>query len=145
MSKTIAVTTANASKIAALLAQANGRATSHTYGSYLDVERLAQAAEQRALALVGAKKSLPGAQYSCTSGDAVPNAYKYGRKATHLTLVRKSSDWHLVPESIRETLIYKEGGGCRLVLTAEQDAAAIAALRKGYSVDKQTAAPANAT
>jgi hypothetical protein len=114
-------------KCAAALAAVNGDAREHTYTLYT-LEQVAARAEAQmdALGLTLAQRA--GAVVHCVSGGSVPNAYKYSRALTGATLTRTSGGWWLTAASR-----FKAWDGYEaLHLTKQQDAAAIAHLRKGY-------------
>lgn len=129
--KAIKVCEANKTAIEAALKAANGKAYDHAYTTYDEIESEANAAEKKLLALVP-KSQAPGASFASTSGNAVPNAYKYARKATRIKLERRSAAWWLT--EVEATEVYKEGGKCRLTLTASQDAKAVSEIRARYSI-----------
>lgn len=115
---------------AATLAAVNGKAVEHTYTQreLLDVAARAEAQLEQLGLLV---RERPGATVQALSGGKVPSAYKYPRKLTRAKLERTSSGWWLTDcraDTGRE-------GHETLVLTAAQDAAAVAHFRKGYRHD----------
>ena len=114
-------------KCAAALAAVNGDARAHTYTPYtLDQVAARAEAQLDALGLTQAQRA--GAVVHCTSGGSVPNAYKYRRALTRATLTRTSGGWWLTAASC----VNGWAGFEALYLTEQQDAAAIAHLRKGY-------------
>ena len=129
--KSIKICEANKAAIEAALKAVNGKAYDHAYTIFGEVEREAVAAEEKLLALVP-KSMASGASFASVSGSAVPNAYKYARKATFIKLERRSSAWWLVAASDCE--VYKDGGKRRLILTLAQDAKAVLMMRAGYSI-----------
>jgi len=135
--KEIKITLANAQKIEAVLREINLKSTAHTYTSIADIESLVVDAESRLTNLFGAKKNFAGAIFYATSGAAVPNAYKYSRDATSVTLTRKSSDWFLTDAV--STKIYKDGGKKTLRLTESQDAIVYKKVRTNYSIQSLSA------
>ena len=129
----IRITADNRPAIKAALDAANGRATSHTCRHATHVEDLAGGAEARLQALPIHKTARAGAEYAWLSGDALPNAYKYTVIRTRLRLARRASGWWLM--GVEAVECYPRGGvGGTLILTPEQDAKAVAALRTGYRV-----------
>ena len=114
-------------KCAAVLSAVNGTATAHTYTA-LDINMVADRAEAQmdTLGLTLAQRA--GAKVQCISGGSVPNAYKYSRALTRATLTRTSGGWWLTEAKKIDGWVGSEA----LHLTPEQDAAAIAHLRKGY-------------
>ena len=137
MSKTpIRITKSTAAAIEAALKAVNGRAESHAYSLFSEIEALAETAEARLEALGLPKSRRAGAQWAEISGAAVSNSYAkkaFHRAATSVRLIRRASGWYL--QSASATTIGAGGGGKgSLVLTAEQDAEAVRRLRAGYSV-----------
>lgn len=129
--KPIRITADNRPAIKAALDAANGRATSHTCRHAIRVEDAASDAEARLQALPIPKAARAGAEYTWLSGDALPNAYKYTVIRTRLRLARRASGWYLI--DVMAVEYYPRGGvGGTLILTPDQDAKAVAALRTGY-------------
>lgn len=129
----IKITTESTAAIDAVLSAVNSHATAHRYTTAAEIVAIADAAEKRLEALGVAKKYRAGAVVAATSGDSVPNSYKFARTATAVRLERRSAAWYLT--AAKEMPIYKNGGGPDLLLlTQEQDAIAVAALRKGYCI-----------
>jgi len=89
----IKITPANAARIQALLADANGRATSHTICSCAVVIAIADAAEERLSALP--KKERVGASLTHTPAGPWASAYKYAAQTTCLRMERRASGWFL--------------------------------------------------
>ena len=114
-------------KCADALAKVNGQATEHTYTPYA-LEQVAARAEAQldALGLTLAQRA--GAVVHCVSGGSVPNAYKFSRALTGATLTRTSGGWWLTAAA----RVNGWAGFEALYLTEQQDAAAVAHLRKGY-------------
>ena len=124
--------------IEAALKTANGRATAHTYTRAADITYLARAAEAKLEALGVPKAMRAGAAMTATSGSKLPNAYKYTAQATVVRLIRKGAGWYL--ESAAATDLHPGSSPAeRVCLTPEQDAKAIAILRKQYDVASATA------
>jgi hypothetical protein len=119
-------------KIQATLDSVNGRAKDHTFSDAEEVLKLIGWAEADALKLLGSKKSLRGLKAVIKSGEAVPNAYKYTRTGTQVTVEWTSSSARIT--EISRCDLWKEGGGTRLVFTQEQDTRAVQQLRKNYTV-----------
>ncbi len=111
--KEIKITQANSQKIEAVLREINLRSTAHTYVRFDQIENLTVDAESRLTELLSAKKHFPGAIFDATSGSSVPNAYKYSRDGTRVTLTRKPTGWFLTDAV--STKIYKDGGKKYLV------------------------------
>ena len=130
--KSIKIIPDNFAAIVAALSAINGRSAEHCYTSADEIEALAKYAENRLEHFGLPKAERAGARLYATSGDTVPNAYKYGRKATFVLLERKGAGWYLT--DVQPSNIFKEGGRRSLQLTKEQDERAVATLRKQYSV-----------
>ncbi len=130
--KAIKIIPNNLSAIEAALSAVNGKAVEHCYTRADEIEALAKYAENRLEHFGLPKAERPGANLYATSGAAVPNAYKYGRKATYIVLERKGAGWYLT--EVLPSNVFKEGGDRRLRLTKAQDERAVANLRKQYSV-----------
>jgi hypothetical protein len=132
MIKATRITEQNKDAIVAILAAVNGKSTAHTFTTYNEIEQIAAQAEKQVIDLVGSQKAAVGAVFKVTSGEKVPNAYKYSRDGTQVTIERRSTGWFLV--DARHAALYASGGGAgRLTLTAEQDARAVELFRAGYT------------
>jgi hypothetical protein len=127
----IKISSTNVSAIAAALSASCGRATSHT-ASAADVINAAIAAEFQLSALSLAKGLRVGATATYQSGGTVPNAYKYRRTVSRVTLARGASGWFITAVCTAD-VFPSAHGGVYLTLTAEQDAAVIAKVRASYS------------
>jgi hypothetical protein len=132
MIKATRITEQNRAAIVGILASVNGKATTHAFTLYLEIEALSLDAERQLIALVGSQKAAVGARYQATSGDKVANAYKYTRAGTAVILERRSTGWFLV-DAVFATLYANTGGDRRLTLTAAQDARAVELFRAGYT------------
>ena len=121
----------NAAREAALSA-VNGMAAAHCYTGADEIEALAKYAENRVEHFGLPKAERPGAKLYAASGSTVLHGYKHGRRATYITLERKSAGWYLV--DVQRCTLFKEGGRRSLQLTKAQDERAVATLRKQYSV-----------
>jgi len=131
--KPLLITPKNADAIVAALAAVNGRAEAHAFTRVGEIARLASDAEEKVIALVGAKAHAPGAVYVATSGSKVANRYDYKRQATRVSIERRAAGWFLTEVTAVE--IHQQGGGApRLTLTQAQDARAHEVLRRQYSV-----------
>ena len=132
----IRITAENRPAIQAALDAANGRATSHVCRHATYVEDAASKAEARLQVLHIPKAARAGAEYAWLSGDVLPNAYKYTVIRTRLRLARRASGWSLM--SVEAVEFYPQGAvSGTLILTPDQDAKAVAALRTGYRVAPQ--------
>jgi hypothetical protein len=114
-------------KCAAALADVNDNAKAHTYTA-LGLNMVADRAEAQMAALGLTPAQRAGAVVHCVSGGRVPNAYKYSRELTRATLTRTRGGWWLTAVSCVNGWVGSEA----LYLSAAQDAAAVAHLRKGY-------------
>lgn len=88
----IKISEKNIEKIQAALDKANGKATQHTFdtrGVLGEIERI-----EAALAYLP-KCEWVGVQAFCESGQKLPNAYKYPRLITRVTIERFASGWFL--------------------------------------------------
>ena len=137
--KAIKIIPDNFSTIVAALSAVNGKAAEHCYTSADEIEALAKYAENRLEHFGLPKAERAGARLYATSGAAVPNDYKYGRKATYIVLERKGAGWYLT--EVRPSSVFKEGGGRGLRLTKAQDERAVATLRKQYGVAAEGVKP----
>lgn len=133
MINSIKITEAHRDAIEAALMSANGKATAHTYTRYEEIDQIAERAETKIVAIVGAKSRAVGTEATSVSGAVVAAAYKHSRTATRVHLVRRATGWFL--DGVRPTLVYTYGG-CPLALsvTPEIHAAATGELLKQYSV-----------
>jgi hypothetical protein len=120
--KAIKIVEDNAAAIEDALKAANGRAETHAYTAFYEVERLVKAAEGELAALDLPKADRIGARWTETSGGPVPNACDkkgHGSNATRVVLERRSAGWYLL--SAQQVQIGKAGGGAgRLALTQKQ-------------------------
>ena len=131
--KPIKITPENIQAMDVALRQVNGNATAHTV-TVSDILLFSVWADNQVKDLVGNKKDMPGAMARFRSGSALPNAYKYSRKVTRITIYRKAKDWWLtnvVADDARN-----DAGAMRVVLTETQDAIAKAKFSKQYEVSK---------
>lgn len=134
----IKITEQNREAIDAALAKANGKATAHTFTSASSVSAAMRVAEAKLEDLGIPKGQRSGATARARSGGKLPNAYKYRRVVSYITITRGSSAWFLTEATTYETWD-KSGGGTYLTVTAAQDAIAIAKFRAAYSVEKVVA------
>ena len=129
--KPVLITTKNAGKIEAALRAVNGNASRHAYTSFDEIAAEAACAERKVLALLTKTRAV-GARFMSTSGGSVPNSYKYTRVGTSVVMERRRTGWVLV--GAERSTLWSTAPKSTLVLTAEQDAAAVARLRAGYAV-----------
>ena len=134
----IKINETNRAAISAALAAANGKATAHTFNSAEDIIACAATAEAQLTALGIPKNERAGATAGASSGSKLPNAYKYSRITTRITITRGSSAWFLTEITTGETWD-KKSGGTYLKVTSAQDATAVAKFRSSYSVQKEAA------
>jgi hypothetical protein len=121
----------NITAIQAVLNQANGRSTAHTFTAAAEIIEAADNAE-RQLANLGLTKSLrAGATALATSGSGVPHAYKYQRIVCTVRLLRGSSAWFMASATTCNTWCSK-AGETRVALTPSQDAAVTQLFRNSY-------------
>jgi hypothetical protein len=130
--KSIKITTENLVPIQIALNAANGNATAHTLCRSADVLDVANDAERRLTALVGSKKYMVGGKATYRSGEPLPNAYKYPRLTTRLSIERRSSGWYLT--DVVTFSEWRSAGGLSLSLTQEQDAVVIKKVRSNYGI-----------
>ena len=126
----IKITPGNAQKIHALLEKTNGRAVTHTYTTYDDIEDLISEAETRRCYLRLGKKQAIGMRVLCTSGDAVLSAYKWSRAVTRVELTYCATGWCLT--RIYSATAWCHAGGMGVILTPEIDAIAVQQLPSTY-------------
>jgi len=135
----IKINESNRAAITAALVAANGRATAHTFNGATPIIEAATAAEAK-LELLGLTKTLRvGARAELTSGSKVPHSYKYTRITTDVQMLRGATGWFLIGASTSEGFSFG-CGGCRVLLTTEQDVLAVAAFRSSYGVQSIVAA-----
>jgi len=129
--KPIKITLDNSAAIQAALNLVNGAATAHT-ASANSILKLAMLAESKLISLVGSKKNAPGAVANWSSGEALPNAYKYSRQISFITIERRAKNWYLTRVSL--VTAWREAGKVSLVLTHEQNVIAINKFTTQYYV-----------
>jgi|SRR5699024_4121633 len=118
----------NTDKINATLAEVNGKSESHTFTDAYEIRSVAERAEKKLAILL--KKSWKGARVQAESGEALPNAYKYSRRTTMITLERCASGWFMTDCKASEN--YNDEGRHNLILTPEQDEEAVKRFRQQY-------------
>lgn len=124
---------ADTEAVRAALAAVNGRATAHAYTLPSQIAAVADYAEGTLARLAVPKAERKGARYVSQSGSKLPNSYKYKATGTVITLERGASGWFLVDVAACDIWPGKEPFQ-RLTLTQDQDAIAIAAVRRQYGV-----------
>ena len=134
--KAIKIETKNSSAITAALNAVNGKAHGHTYTTFSYIGCIANAAEIKAIRLIGSRKGAIGATVISTSGDKMPNAYAkkaFTRAATRVTLERRPTGWFLT--SVERADVYQQGGGDDvLTLTQVQADIALARFKQAFRV-----------
>ena len=140
MNMKIKITESNESKIVEALKAVNGNATEHTYTTLGAIKGVMWRAERELESLGLLKKLWTGAKYVSDSGEAMPNAYKYSRKATQVTIQRFASGWFLT--AVTDATIWNQKGKERLSLTETQDAEIVRRVRLRYTVAKPAAVAA---
>ena len=129
----IKITDRNCAKIQTALDAVNGRASDHTYRDYADLAALVADAETRRENLRLSKHEARGMQVHCVSGNRVPRAYKWSRKATRVKLTYCATGWCLT--DLGSTTIYGEGGEIRTILTPALDRVVLAKFKSAlYTV-----------
>lgn len=128
--KSIKVTDNNLPKIQARLDAVNGRATEHVISEAWAIPTIIGRFELELRDLLPNRALFAGARAIYRSGQALPNAYKFSRLVTYMELERRATGWFITNLEARHE--YRQAFKPRLILTAEQDAAAIAKF-KSYS------------
>ena len=131
--KPIKITPENIQALDFAISQVNGNAKAHTI-TVSDILLFSVWADNQLKDLLGNKKHMPCAMARYRSGSALPNAYKYSRKVTQITIYRKAKDWWLVSAVLDDAR--NDAGAMRVVLTEAQDAIAKAKFSKQYEVSK---------
>lgn len=131
-------TSGNNAKITAALVAVNGKATSHTYASYLSARYEARNAEERLIALGIAKSDRRGARLRAESGEKLPTAYKREAITTVITIERGSSHWYLTAVQ-RGSLWPGRQPKSHLMLNAYQDVCAVDHYRDGEAATGHSA------
>ena len=124
---------ADTEAVRAALAAVNGRAERHAYTLPTEILAVAYDAERALERLDVPKAARKGARYVSQSSGNLPNAYKYKAIGTTVTLVRGAAGWFLADVAACDIWPGKAPFQ-RLTLTPDQDAVAVAALRKAYRV-----------
>jgi hypothetical protein len=119
--------------VRAALAAVNRKAERHAYTLPSEIAAVADDAERQLARLDVPKAARKGARYVSQSGSKLPNSYKYKATGTTVTLERGAAGWFLVDVAACDIWPGKAPFQ-RLTLTVEQDAIAIAAVRRQYGV-----------
>ena len=122
----------NTEKIEAALHAVNGMATAHTYNTQLDILDVCSVVGAKLEGWVGGRKNWRGARVVAISGERVARAYKYGRRATRVTLEFCTTGWLMT--DAQAVNIYQHGGSVEIHLTRAQDNLAVCRLRDQYSI-----------
>jgi len=131
--KHIKITPENIKALDFAISQVNGTAKAHIV-TVSDIFQVSVWAEVYVRYLLGNKKDMPCAMARYRSGSALPNAYKYSRKVTQITIYRKAKDWWLTNAVLVDAR--GDAGIKWVVLTEAQDAIAKAKFSKQYEVSK---------
>lgn len=124
---------ADTDAVRAALAAVNGKAERHAYTLPSEIASVADDAERTLARLDVPKAARKGARYMSQSSGNLPNAYKYAARGTVVTLARGASAWFLV--DVEACAIWPGHAPIqRLTLTQDQDAIAVAAVRRQYGV-----------
>ena len=135
--KPIKIIADNYAAIENALRAVNGKADTHTYTSAISIMEIVSTAENKLAKLGISKKERKGAIYRSSSGSKLPNAYKYTARATMAVVKRNTAGWtldHVSPVNLHPNSTPAE----YLILTAKQDEMAVANLRKGYLIAKES-------
>lgn len=130
----IKINETNREAITAALAAANGKATAHTFTNASEIIAAACDAEAQITELQLNKADRAGVIANSLSGGSVPNAYKYARTITRVSLVRGGADWFLTDAKSFETFS-RNAGETRITLTSAQAAAVVAKFSTRFSVN----------
>jgi len=120
----------NLDRINSELAAVNGKAESHTFTSFGEVEACAKEAEAFLVELGLSKRHQVGARMRFTSGGVIPRAYKWKRKLTVLLIDRLASGWFLRGVGWEET--WGDADLPEYFLTIEQDGIIVSKVRSRY-------------
>jgi hypothetical protein len=123
--------TNNMQAIKAILEKTNGRATSHTFATFSEIEAITLRAEKQLEAYGLTKKDRVGATVLAVSGEKMPNAYKYQITVNHAEFIRKASGWVLTGLTKHQQW---GGGGEALTVTTEQAEKMIAKFKTGFRI-----------
>jgi hypothetical protein len=109
----------NSDAIEAALAAVNGKATTFTITSYVDVADYAEQAEKKLEKSLLPKAERIGAKVFVTPDGPAAKAYKYSTKSTSLNIERGSTGWFLV--GVASITVYpKETGRLKITITQAQ-------------------------
>ncbi len=130
--KPIKFDAANAEKINAILDEVNGKATDHTYKTFVEMVADCNNQISRSESLVGGKKYAIGIKIIIESGHSVSKSYKYTRIGTRITLECRASGWFIT--NICRTNIWAKGGESTILMTPSHHQRAIEVLKSGYFI-----------
>lgn len=135
--KPIKIIADNYAAIEDALRAVNGKADTHTYTSAISIMEIVSTAENKLAKLGIPKKERNGATYQSVSGSRLPSAYKYAARATLVEVRRNTIGWVL--SRVAESCLYPNTTPHEyMTLTAKQDEIAVANLRKGYLIAKES-------
>jgi len=135
--KPIKIISDNYKAIEDALRSVNGKADAHTYTSAISIMEIVAKAENKLAQLGIPKKERNGATCQSVSGSRLPSAYKYAARATLVEVKRNTSGWVL--SRVAESCLYPNTTPPEYItLTPKQDEIAVANLRKGYFINKES-------
>lgn len=135
--KPIKIIADNYAAIEDALRAVNGKADTHTYTSAISIMEIVSTAENKLAKLGIPKKERNGVTYQSVSGSRLPSAYKYAARATLVEVRRNTIGWVL--SRVAESCLYPNTTPHEyMTLTAKQDEMAVANLRKGYLIAKES-------
>lgn len=130
--KPIKIIAENATIIESILHEINGKATAHTYITYENIYSIMLRFNKKLneLRLPDALKQ--GAKLISISGEKIPNAYKYPRTATQITIEHKSKSYYFT--DIQLIKIWQHAGKEAIYVSKEQHRHATKALFSQYNI-----------
>jgi hypothetical protein len=114
------------------LAEANGKATSHTFNHGFEILELLVMFHIKTTKMLGSEKAKIGAKVILESGGIVPNAYKYSRIGTQVVFEYRYSGWYI--NSIKTVDLYNKGGCNSIHLTQSQSDLATKIFQQSYKL-----------
>ena len=130
--KPIKISQENANAIEAELLEVNGKSKGHTFSQYKEIEALLPHAEKALIATGLPKNKWAGAIYTSSSGEPVPNSYRFSRTGTSVRLKRTSAGWTFA--HAQTCVLYTNGGKSALLLTPEQKDEAVRRFSAGLNL-----------
>tara|TARA_R110000851_G_scaffold112326_1_gene236425 strand:- start:853 stop:1263 length:411 start_codon:yes stop_codon:yes gene_type:complete len=94
----------NTDKINLALKKTNQSATTHTYTQYYEISSLVDEAERELNNIDLPKSRQTLVKYVATSGGSVSNSYKFQRKITKITLLKRKAGWYIL--SLDSAFVY---------------------------------------